>query len=78
MERFMEAYPEIKLYLVSHPPLTGNVVDPAQGFDPNNLKCKSVGVLDRSSPNKGVPRSWYWDTNHVMRYAAIYLLFSFS
>ena len=69
MERFMKAHPETKLYLISHPPVRGNVAAPERAFDPKHLKCKdNVGVLDRSSPNKGTPRSWYWDRQHLLRY----------
>ena len=58
-------FPDIKLFLISHPPPTDALDDPVHHFDATKLKC-DANVLDRTIVNKNVPKDWYWDTQHVL------------
>mmetsp|Transcript_9921 Transcript_9921/g.14722 ORF Transcript_9921/g.14722 Transcript_9921/m.14722 type:complete len:418 (+) Transcript_9921:88-1341(+) len=62
---FERHFPDIKLFLISHPPPTNDLDDPVHHFDATKLKC-DANVLDRSIVNKNVPKDWYWDTQHVL------------
>mmetsp|Transcript_5565 Transcript_5565/g.12678 ORF Transcript_5565/g.12678 Transcript_5565/m.12678 type:complete len:381 (-) Transcript_5565:129-1271(-) len=67
MKEYMQAHPNIKLHLMSHPPKSLDIPNPLKDFDANNLKCgDDVGVLDRSIVNEDVPIFWYWDSMHVL------------
>mmetsp|Transcript_30329 Transcript_30329/g.47517 ORF Transcript_30329/g.47517 Transcript_30329/m.47517 type:complete len:380 (-) Transcript_30329:201-1340(-) len=65
MRDFERSNPGIKLFLISHPPPTDALDDPVHNFDATKLKC-DANVLDRTSMNKKVPASWYWDKQHVL------------
>ena len=55
----------VKLHLLSHPPITRNTIDPTVSFDATKLEC-DCNVLDRSVLSTGVPHEWYWDQGHVL------------
>ena len=57
MGEYIEANPGIKLYHISHPPVTSEIPDPSTTFDGSKLKC-DVDVLDRTILSKGVPKTW--------------------
>ena len=65
MRDFERSYPDIKLFLISHPPSTAALDDTVHYFDATKLKC-DANVLDRTSVNAKVPRNWYWDKFHVL------------
>lgn len=56
---------DIKVYLITHPPDKIYFADPSAKFDVKKLKCNS-DVLDRTSTNKNIPHSWYWDDLHAL------------
>ena len=65
MQDFGRHYPDIKLFLISHPSTTDHLDDPVLHFDATTLKCE-INVLDRTIVNKKVPVDWYFDTQHVL------------
>lgn len=65
MKSFEMLNPSIKMYLISHPPARDTLHNPSAKFNESNLAC-DVDVLDRTTVNKNVPRSWYWDNLHVL------------
>lgn len=65
MREFERHHPDIKLYLISHPPKTQHIDNPLANFDVKKLKCDS-NVLDRTNTNKNIPSNWYWDTQHAL------------
>jgi hypothetical protein len=65
IREFERHFPDIKLFLISHPPRTNALDDPVHHFDATKLKC-DANVLDRTIVNKNVPKVWYWDTQHVL------------
>jgi hypothetical protein len=65
IQDFERHHPEIKVYLISHPPDTTKISNPLESFDVTKLKC-DIKVLDRTSMSKNVPLSWYWDSVHVL------------
>ena len=65
MRDFERHFPDIRLFLISHPPSKRNLNSPVAHFDATKLKC-DANVLDRTIVNKNVPRDWYWDDQHVL------------
>ena len=65
MQDFERQYPNIQLFLISHPPPKETLKNETMPrFDPTKLKCK-VKVLDRTILSKHVPEEWYFDNMHV-------------
>ena len=58
-QKFSERYPNINVYIITHPP--GPAGEP---LNVTTFKCQ-VNVLDRSQLTN-VPPSWYWDDLHVL------------
>lgn len=65
IQDFERHHPEIKVYLITHPPDLGDKSNPLKSFDVAKLKC-AIKVLDRTSMSKNVPEGWYFDTLHVL------------
>jgi hypothetical protein len=65
LKSFAEQHPDIQVFLISHPPQSNTLHNPSAKFNESNLAC-DIRVLDRTSLNKNVPLSWYWDINHVL------------
>ena len=65
LRKFERHHPEIKVFLISHPPNFDNIENPAVVFDATKLQC-DCNVLDRTIINTRVPRHWYRDKMHVL------------
>ena len=65
LQNFERHHPKIKAVMVSHPPEVSQIGNPLSQFDPKSMKCDS-DLLDRTTMNKNVPLSWYWDDVHVL------------